>query len=134
MNIDVSRLGPFDIFAGLESRDLAFIATNCKEMRVPLGSILIIQGQVGKDVYLLEEGAVRVYRGESESGQVLAVLEAPTIVGEMALLDPERIRTSNVKALTDLRLLSVPISTFIVLLGVYPSLKVKLRQLVNSRG
>jgi len=132
-SIDISRLNLFDFFAGLSSRDMAFIATNCKELKVPSGSLLIQQGQVGKDVYLLEEGSVRVYRGLPESPQVMAVLEAPAIVGEMALLDKERIRTSSVTALTDLRLLSVPIATFLVFVGVYPSLKERLRRLVDAR-
>ena len=132
-SIDVSRLNSFDFFAGLSSRDMEFIATNCKELKVLSGSILIHQGQVGKDVYLLEEGSVRVYRGQPESPQVLAVLEAPAIVGEMALLDKERIRTSSVMALSDLCLLSIPIGTFLVLVGVYPTLKERLRRLVESR-
>jgi CRP/FNR family transcriptional regulator, cyclic AMP receptor protein len=131
--VDVSRLNSFDFFAALSSRDKAFIATNCKELKVPSGFLLIQQGQVGKDVYLLEEGAVRVYRGQPESPRVLAVLEAPAILGEMALLDKERIRTSSVTALTDLRLLSVPIATFLVFVGVYPTLKERLRRLVDSR-
>lgn len=132
--MDVSRLNSFDFFAGLSSRDMAFIATNCKELTVPSGSVLIHQGQVGKDVYLLEEGSVRVFRGQPELPQVLAVLDAPAIVGEMALLDKERIRTSSVMALTDLRLLSIPISSFLVFVGVYPTLKERLRRLVDTRS
>ena len=133
-SIDVSRLIAFDFFEGLSSQDLAFIVTNCKELEVPSGSILIQQGQVGKDVYLMEEGSVKVYRGQADSPKVQAVLEAPAIVGEMALLDKERIRTSSVVALNNLRLLSVPIGTFLVFVGVYPSLKERLRRLVDSRS
>ncbi|MBI4465402.1 MAG: cyclic nucleotide-binding domain-containing protein [Acidobacteria bacterium] len=129
----VSRLGAFEFFAGLGDQELAFIATNCSELTVPSGSILIQQGQVGKDVYLLEEGSVRVYRGTPESPKILATLQAPTILGEMAVLDPARIRTSSVSALSDLRLLSIPIGTFLVLVGVYPSLKEKLRQVIAAR-
>ena len=132
-NIETTRLGSFDIFAGLSDQELAFIATNCTELTAPSGSILIQQGQVGKDLYLLEEGSVRVYRGGPESPQELAVLKAPTIVGEMALLDKERIRTSSVSALSDLRLLSIPIGTFLVLVEAYPSVKGKMRQVIASR-
>jgi CRP-like cAMP-binding protein len=132
-NIETTRLASFDIFAGLSERDLAFVATNCTELTAPAGSILIQQGQVGKDLYLLEEGSVRVYRGRPESPQELGVLKAPTIVGEMALVGKERIRTSSVSALTDLRLLSIPIGTFQVLVDAYPSLKEKMRHVIASR-
>ena len=133
MGVDVSRLSPFDLFAGLAKQDLAFIAANCTETKVPSGTVFIQQGQVGKEVYLLEEGAVQVYRGETAAPQIQAVLQAPTIVGEMAMVDPTRIRTSSVVSLSDLRLLSVPIKTFLVFVRSYPSLKEKLRQVIDAR-
>ena len=132
-SIQVSRLAPFQLFEGLSEQDLAFVATNCTEKNVSAGTILIQQGQVGKEVYLLEEGSVKVYRGEAESPKVLAEVQAPTVLGEMALLDPERIRTSSVSALSDLRLLSIPIDTFLILTGVYPSVKQKLREVIAAR-
>jgi len=131
--VEVSRLAPFQLFDGLSQQELAFIAKNCTEMTVPSGAILIQQGQVGKEVYLLEEGSVRVYRGEADSPKVLAEVQAPTILGEMALLDPERIRTSSVNALNELRLLSIPIDTFLILTGAYPSVKERLRELIAAR-
>ena len=133
MGVEVSRLGTFDLFAGLAQQDLAFIAANCTETKVPSGTVFIQQGQVGKEVYLLEEGSVRVYRGDAASPHVQAVLQAPTILGEMAMVDPERIRTSSVVSLSDLRLLTVPIKTFLVFVRSYPSLKEQLRKLMDAR-
>jgi CRP-like cAMP-binding protein len=133
VGIELERLSPFGLFEGLSKTDLAFVAANCIEKTIPKGTLLIQQGQVGKDVYLLEAGSVRVHQGDAVSARVKAVLQAPTILGEMALLDPERIRTSSVTALSELRILSIPIGTFMVLLGVYPSLKDKLKKLIASR-
>jgi CRP/FNR family transcriptional regulator len=133
VGVDISRLGSFDLFAGLAKPDLAFIAANCTEKKVPSGTVFIQQGQVGKEVYLLEEGSVRVYRGDGASPQAQAVLEAPTILGELAMVDPERIRTSSVVSVSDLRLLSVPIKTFLVFVRSYPSVKEKLRQVIAAR-
>ena len=134
MGVDASRLGPFDLFAGLAQQDLAFIATNCTEKKVPSGTVFIRQGQVGKEVYLLEEGSVRVFRGDATAPQVLAVLQAPIVIGEMALADPERIRTSSVVSVSDLRLLSVPINTFLIFVRAFPSVKEKLRQVLAARS
>ena len=134
MGIDISRLVSFDVFAGLGKQELSFIAANCTETNVSAGTVLIQQGQVGKDVYLLEKGSVRVYRGDAASPEVQTVLEAPTILGEMAMVDPERIRTSSVVSVSDLRLLRIPIVTFLVFVRVYPSVKEKLRQVIAARS
>ena len=134
MGVDVSRLGSFDLFAGLDKQGLAFIAANCKEIKVSSGTVLIQQGQVGKEVYLLEEGSVQVYRGEASSPNIQAVLHAPTILGEMAMVDPERIRTSSIVSLRDLRLFSIPIGTFLIFVRAYPSVKEKLRQVMAARS
>ena len=131
--VELSRLAPFQLFDGLSQQELAFVAKNCTETTVPSGAILIQQGQVGKDVYLLEEGSVRVFRGEVDSPKVLAEVQAPTILGELALLDAARIRTSSVSALSELRLLSIPIDTFLILTATYPSVKKKLRELIAAR-
>jgi CRP-like cAMP-binding protein len=84
-------------------------------------------------VYLLEEGSVKVYRGNPESPRKVTMLEAPTILGELALVDPARIRTSSVLALSDLRVLSVPIRTFLAIVGAFPTVKSKLRDVIDAR-
>jgi len=127
------RLDSFDLFAGLGSQELSFIAANCREMEVGPENILIQEGQVGKEVYLLESGSVRVFRGEAASPQDTAVLESPTILGEMAMADPERIRTLSVVAVSNLRLLAIPIDTFLVFVRSCPSLKERLRKLIAVR-
>jgi CRP-like cAMP-binding protein len=131
--VQTSRLGPFGFFEGLGPDDLAFIAVNCSEVTATAGSLLIQEGQVGREVYLLEEGSVKVYRGDAKSPRKVAVLEAPTIVGELALVDPARIRTSSVLALSDLRLLSIPITTFLAIVGAFPGVKSKLREVIDAR-
>lgn len=132
--IETSRLRSFELFAGLTEEELAVIAQDCAEVTVRSGAILIRQGQVGKEIYLLEEGSVGIYRGEADPPQFLVVLQAPTLFGEMALVDPERIRTASVKALSDLRLLTIPIDAFLPRVKLFPSLKEKLHQLFAERS
>jgi len=133
MPIAESRLNSFDLFDGLGSQELSFIAANCQEMEARRGDLLVQEGQVGSDVYLLESGSVRVFRGRAASPQYWAALESPTILGEMAMADPERIRTVSVVAESDLRLLSIPIETFLVFVRSCPSLKERLRRLIAMR-
>lgn len=132
--VEVSRLRSFGLFAGLSDEDLTEIAYSCQELSVPSGTVIFRQGQVGNEVYLLEEGSVSVYREQQETYQSLAVLEAPTVFGEMAIVNPERIRTGSVKALTDLRLLTIPRGGFLSYLRRFPTLKNRLQQLIAGRS
>jgi len=133
MAVDQSRLKPFGFFEGLGQDDLSFIGVNCSEVKVSSGTVFIWQGQVGKEIYLLENGSVKVFRGDPDRPKDLAVLEGPTIVGELVLLDPARIRTSSVVALSDLQLLSIPVRTFLAITGAYPSVKAKVREVMAAR-
>ena len=131
--VETSRLRAFELFAELDEAQLAAIAQNFFETTAEAGTVLIQQGQVGKDVYLLEEGSVRVYRGEADTTEILADLQASTLFGETALLDPERIRTASVKALSNLRLLTIQITVMFSILQRFPSVKENLRQMISSR-
>lgn len=132
--VEVARLQAFEIFAGLGPEDLQQIVQTCKELSVPKDTLLIRQGQIGTRVYLMEEGEVSIYRGAGEVHQFLRTLGAPAVIGEMAVADPERIRTANVRSLTDLRLLSLPIPDFLLFLRRYPALGKNLRQLLAQRA
>ena len=132
--VDPSRLRAFELFAGFSEDDLARIAEVCAEATVPSGSVLIREGQVGTDVFLLEEGVVNVYRGETSAAGILANLQAPTLFGERALVDPERIRTASVEAASDLRLLTIRINAFLSILQSFPLAKENLRQLLAARA
>ena len=131
--VEISRLRAFDLFVGLDEAQLADISQHFVETTVETDTVLIQQGQVGKDVYLLEEGTACVYRGEADAAGLLADIQAPTIFGETAMLDPERIRTASVKALTRLRLLTIQISALFSILQRFPLVKANFRKIVAAR-
>ena len=131
--VELSRLGAFEWFAGLNEEDLAEISIACEECTVQPGTIIIRQGQVGNEVYLMEEGSVAVYREKNGTSELLAVLNAPTVFGEMAIVNSERVRTASVKALSNLRLLTIPVTLLVPFLGRFPTLRDKLRRLVAER-
>ena len=132
--VDVSRLGAFGLFANLGEADLNEIALSCSELAVPAGSIVIREGQVGNRIYLVERGSVAVFKGPRDAGPFLVTLQAPNVIGEMAIVDPERIRTANVKALTPLRVLSIPIPAFLSFLRRFPVLEANFHQLRKMRS
>ena len=130
--IEISRLRALDLFTGLDEAQLAEIADSITETTALAGTVLIQQGQVGREIFLLEEGTVRVCRGEPDAAGFYE-LQAPTFFGARALRDPERIRTANVKALNNLRLLTVQITPFLSFIRRTPPLREKLRQLMAER-
>jgi diguanylate cyclase (GGDEF)-like protein len=125
-----ARLGAFELFSSVGDQAILEIAQTCEEATVPAGTVLMREGQVGDFAYLLEEGSVTVYKGECDP---LAVLGSPAVVGEMALLNPERVRTASVRALSNLRVLKLPIIPGLSFMRRYPGLKQHLLQLAAER-
>ena len=134
LELEASSLHPFELFASLEEQDLNEIARHCKELNVPADTLLIREGQVGDRIYFLQEGSIAIYRDSRDTQKFLMTLEAPTVVGEMAIVDPERIRTANVRSVTPLRLLSMPIATFVSFLRRLPLLAGNFRHLLAQRS
>jgi len=132
--VKLANLRAFELFEGMDDDSLVEVAKICKEMTVPAGSVIIHEGQAGDKVYLMQEGSVGIYRGEGDPPRLLAVPQAPTVFGEMAILSQGRIRTANVKAISPLRLLAIPIPAFDPLLRRMPRLKENLLNLISERS
>jgi len=131
--IVLANLRAFELFQGLDENSLAEVAKICEEMTVPAGEVVIRQDQVGDTVYLMLEGSASIYRGEGEPSHLLTVLQAPTVFGEMAILNQGHLRSANVKALSNLRLLAIPIPLLDPLLRGFPRLRENLQNLVAGR-
>ncbi len=132
--IDVRRLKRFELLAPLSERELTVIARCCREATYPSGSILVRQGEVARHIYLLEEGAVNIYREKLGKIQKVALIEGPGIFGEMALLSRDRIRTATVRAAADVQVFTIAFASILAALRCMPVLRDQLRQLLYSRG
>jgi len=132
--VKLANLRAFDLFAGLDDDTLMEVASICEEMTVPAGALIIRQGQPGDKVYLMQEGSVGIYHDEGDPTRYLAVPQAPAVFGEMAILSQGHVRTANVKAITKLRLLAVPIPAFDPFMHRFPKLKENLLNLVSERA
>jgi CRP-like cAMP-binding protein len=131
--VDFRRLRRFELFATLRDPELAEIARHGRELSVPAGATIIRQGQVGEEVYLLEDGLIKVYRERRDDIQMLALIDSPAVFGEMAIVTPERIRTASVKALTELRLIVIPVKVMLVFLRRFPLLRHQLQEILARR-
>lgn len=82
------RLQDVPLFAGLAPDVLAALARESRVRRYQAGQVLWSEGDPGETLLVLEEGQLRVSRF-TPFGQevVLAVIEPPAALGELALLD-----------------------------------------------
>jgi CRP-like cAMP-binding protein len=80
--------------------------------RVPAGTVVFSEGEVGTEMYVIQSGSVDVFkkaaRGEEK---LLATLEKGDFFGEMSILEDVP-RTASARAKTDCELLKINQSTF----------------------
>ncbi len=98
--MDEERLEQIPLFAGLSKRARRRIAPLVDEIQVAPGRELAHEGDLGYELFVIEEGSASVTHG----GEALAELGAGDFFGEIALHDDTRRRTSTVVATTPMRL------------------------------
>lgn len=106
--------GPFLMLDAPSRERLRAAAT---EWRAKAGDVLIEERQGGTDAYLITEGAVRVV--VREEGRTLALVGAPALVGEMAVVTDQG-RTASVVADTPCTILTLPGTVLRVLMAGQP--------------
>ena len=115
------RLGEVPLFAGLPPAALDALARESRVRRYPAGQVLWNEGDPGEALLVLEEGQLRVGRFTAAGQEVvLAVVEAPAALGELALLDGAP-RDASVIAQRPVVVRLVPRGTFLALLRREPA-------------
>jgi CRP/FNR family transcriptional regulator, cyclic AMP receptor protein len=95
------RLGMLEVLPDKEREALTACA---RPVRFPKQSYLYHEGQVGESLYIITAGRVGIWTG-GERGQptLLNTLGPGEVLGELAVLGSEHLRTASVQALTDVR-------------------------------
>ena len=132
--VDISRLRCFELFKPLTDRELAAIARCCRQACHRADTLILRQGEAAREVFFLEDGAVNVYSEKLGQIRRIALIEAPGIFGEMALMNRDKIRTATVRAATDVQVLAITFPNMIAALRAIPALKEQLRLLVRERS
>jgi CRP-like cAMP-binding protein len=106
-------LGSVPLFQGLVPAERARIAAIAEPRTIPAQSPLFREGDAGDALWVLLEGSVEVVKRDgSGRHQLLATLQAPTVLGEASLLLEDGPRSASALALSDLSLLRVPGAAF----------------------
>jgi CRP-like cAMP-binding protein len=95
-----------EMFRNIDEDALIRLAAALKEQDARPGEAIIEEGQLGRELYIIIDGKVRVHRGEKE----VAIMGSKAIFGELSALDPQP-RTATVTAIDETRLLRLDYET-----------------------
>jgi CRP/FNR family transcriptional regulator, cyclic AMP receptor protein len=116
------------LFSECSAKELRSIARAADEVTVPAGRILVEEGMVGREFYLIVSGTASVKR----KGRQVATLSAGQHFGELALLD-RRPRNATITSTTEMDLMVLGQRQFNALLDSIPSLARKLLAAMAGR-
>jgi len=99
MNVDKAVLERSQLFTGMTNyqRRKAILISEFKEFEE--GELLVKQGDVGRNMYMILEGSADVVRVDEDKERVLAQLEAGQIFGEVGYIRATE-RTADVRAVS----------------------------------
>lgn len=113
MSVDLSKL---EFFRGFSADELAKVRGMAEEVEAEAGAVLMEQGDVGQEMFVIVSGQASVI----VKGHRVASVGPGAALGEMALLEL-RPRSATVTAATNLELLSFDNKRFHKLLETMPA-------------
>jgi CRP-like cAMP-binding protein len=122
------HLKSIPLFAGLDKHELDVISSTTTELRLPAGQVLMTEGAMAHEMFVVVEGTLEVIRG----GEHVADIGPGGFAGEMALLTHAH-RHASVVAKTDVRVLDIDGRSFGVVLEEAPQIAVKMLPIVAGR-
>lgn len=126
-------LGNVSIFTSLDDAQLDSLlkATTTKKLRD--GEVLFRKGDVGRQLYGVVEGRLKIYAsGQDGKEVVFGLSDAGEVIGEIALLD-SNVRSANVVALSASELLVLDRRDFLPFLERHPRVAIDLAELLAER-
>ncbi len=124
----VIQLFKAKFFEGFSDDELARVAALAEQVEVEQGVLLIDQGRVGQECFVILDGQAGVYVGDEH----VATLGAGSMVGEMALIE-HRPRNATVVAESALKLIGFDTGAFKTLLEEMPKAHDRVMELLAAR-
>jgi CRP-like cAMP-binding protein len=124
----VSKLSGVPFFDGFSSDELQRVAELAEDVEAEPGAVLVEQGRVGQECFVILEGEASVYVGDER----VSTSRPGSMVGEMALLE-HKPRNATVVADTSMRLIVFDTSHFKQLLQEMPKAHDRVMETLASR-
>lgn len=99
---------------------------------VPAGAFVFEEGELGTEMYIIQEGKVEILQKVGGESRQRAVLEKGDFFGEMSLLE-DLPRNASARALADSRLLKIDGTTFDQMLRDNPEIGVRMMRKLSRR-
>ena len=125
----VDDLRHLTLFANMSNAELERLAALGEPVEAEAGAVLIDQGDVGTECFLVLEGEAGILHGSDH----VATIGPGTVVGEMALIG-HRPRNATVRATTRMRLLAFDIKHFKRVLDDMPVARDHIYGLLRARA
>jgi CRP/FNR family cyclic AMP-dependent transcriptional regulator len=122
----------FPLFNAASPETVEWLLSVATHHDYPAERAVVMEDAWGNAVYFIESGWVKVRRHADESFVTLAILGEGDFFGEMAILD-ESPRSTDVVAMTAVKLMSISAQRFIQTLFKDPQLHHRLLQLMVQR-
>ena len=116
------------LFSSCSTKDLEKIAKAGDEVKMDAGSVIVDQGQTGREAFVIIKGSATVKR----NGKKVATLGAGSVVGELSLLDHGP-RTATVVADTECTMLVISQRQFLAVIDAIPAISHKLLATLAGR-
>ncbi len=116
------------LFSSCTGSELRKIRGSLDEVEVPAGKVLVEQGRIGMEFFLIVDGSAAVTR----SGKKVATLGPGAHFGELALLD-RRPRSASVTSETDMDVLVLSQRQFNTLREAVPTIARKMLAALANR-
>ncbi len=96
------------------------------------GSIIFAEDSVGKEMYIIISGKVKIIKEKDTVETILATLEEGEFFGEMSLFDNNP-RSATVKAIGNVKLLEINQKNFLKKISKDPSLAFRILEKMSQR-
>ncbi|OQR99230.1 Voltage-gated Ion Channel (VIC) Superfamily [Achlya hypogyna] len=128
--INDSVLNKMPFFEGADHNFLMELALSMKMVCFPPNEDVIIEGEIGEEMFFIFRGAVEVL----QSGRQIAVLGEQQYFGEMAILNKNCLRIATVATLCFCELRMLTREKFLLALNHYPSMRHRIAKFVHKRN
>lgn len=116
------------LFSSCSTKDLEKIAKAGDEVTLAAGTVIVDQGQTGREAFVIISGSATVKR----NGKKVATLGAGSVVGELSLLDHGP-RTATVVTETECTMLVISQRQFLAVIDAIPAISHKLLATLAGR-
>lgn len=121
------------IFSDLTEKELSFLAERAVPMRAEPGKLIFSEGQACEGLYMVESGAVKVYKSSAGGREQVLTIEGPGgSIAELPVFDGGSYPASAA-AVSEARLLFVSKRDFQALCLQHPEVALKVLKVVGAR-